>query len=123
MQSYENLLKFVYYLIKTFVKSDFYATFASFMKRAITKYWNLYLSILVGIGVFMFWYVAYPHALSYQEQYQLFLWTSDYFVERVSLPGGLAYWLIGPIVWLYIVVRAVQLGWKHLWTAGWMVAV
>lgn len=206
----------MYYLIKTFVKSDFYATFASFMKRAITKYWNLYLSILVGIGVFMFWYVAYPHALSYQEQYQLFLWTSDYFVERVSLPGGLAdwlgefivqfyyvewlgalllallyvalqrltarllppkwgvlslvpvlmlwwlmgdinvllslpvaivlalalacvmprryswidaavlpvaYWLIGPIVWLYIVVRAVQLGWKHLWTAGWMVAV
>ena len=103
MQSYRNLLKIVYYLIKTFVKSDFYATFASFMKRAITKYWNLYLSILVGIGVFMFWYVAYSHALSYQEQYQLFLWTGDYFAERVSVPGGLADWLGEFIVQFYYV--------------------
>jgi len=178
----------------------------------------------VGIAVFLFWYVAYPHALSYQEQYQLFLWTCDYFMERISLPGGLAdwlgefvvqfyyvewlgalllaglfvalqrltaallpgglycllslvpvalvwwlmgdvnvllslpvaivlalglaliravdkttpgpsylgvemlvvllaYWLIGPAVWLYILVRVVQMGWKHLWSAGWLLAV
>ena len=180
--------------------------------------------MLVGIVIFLFWFVAYPHALSYQEQYQLFLWTWDYFVERISLPGGLAdwlgefivqfyyvewlgalllallfvalqrlsarllpkslwwlsvlpvlfvwwlmgdinvllslpvaivlalalvllirpllrpplvppalggemlvvivaYWLIGPAVWLYILVRVMQLGWKHLWTAGWLAAV
>ena len=180
--------------------------------------------MLVGIAVFLFWYVAYPHALSYQEQYQLFLWTCDYFMERISLPGGLAdwlgefvvqfyyvewlgalllaglfvalqrltaallpggmycllslvpvalvwwlmgdvnvllslpvaivlalglaliravdkttsgpsylgvemlvvllaYWLIGPAVWLYILVRVVQMGWKHLWSAGWLLAV
>lgn len=182
--------------------------------------------MLVGIGVFLFWYVAYPHALSYQEQYQLFLWAGDYFLERISLPGGLAdwlgefivqfyyvewlgalllallfvalqrltarlirsekckvksekwsslfslvpvalllwlmgdinvllslpvaivlalalacirlpkrlswldvlilpvaYWLIGPAIWVYIVVRTIQIGWKHLWSAGWMVAV
>ena len=182
---------------------------------------NWGLSVLVGIGIFLFWYVAYPHALSYQEQYQLFLWSWDYFVERISLPGGLAdwlgefvvqffyvewlgalllallfvalqrltlrlltpvsfppslllsfspsllllwlmgdinvllslpvaivlalalacvrcpkalswvdilivpivYWLIGPAVWLYVVIRVVQLSWKHLWTAGWLVAV
>lgn len=188
------------------------------MNKVITKYWNIVLSVLVGIGVFLFWYVAYPHALSYQEQYQLFLWTGDYFFERVSLPGGfadwlgefivqfyyvewlgalllallfvalqrltakllpqglwcllslipvalllwlmgdinvllslpvaivlalalacirlpkrlswidililpIAYWLIGPAIWIYIVVRALQLGWKHLWSAGWLVAV
>lgn len=174
------------------------------------------MSVLVGIAIFLFWYLAYPHALSYQEQYQLFLWTGDYFVERVSLPGGLAdwlgefivqfyyiewlgalllallfvalqrlsarllpnklwwlsilpvlpvlwlmgdinvllslpvaivlalalacfmpkrfkwidiialpiaYWLIGPIVWIYVLVRAVQLGGKHFWTAGWLLAV
>mgnify|MGYP006896749962 CR=1 FL=1 len=194
------------------------------MMKALTKYGNMALSVLVGIGMFLFWYVAYPHALSYQEQYQLFLWTWDYFVERISLPGGLAdwlgeftvqfyyiewlgalllallyvilqqltlrlmysltshhspltstlsivpvvmlwwlmgdinvllslpvaivialalacirlskplswldamivpiaYWLIGPVVWLYVLVRVIQIGWKHLWSAGWLVAV
>ena len=194
------------------------------MKKGILKYCNWGLSVLVGIGVFLFWYLWYPHALSYQEQYQLFLWTWDYFVERVSLPGGfadwlgecivqffyvewlgalllallfmtlqrtilrllksltsyfspltshlfslvpvlllwwlmgdinvllslpvaivlalllacamphrlswmdvlilpVAYWLIGPVVWLYILVRVIRLGWKHLWSAGWLLAV
>ncbi len=187
------------------------------MKKAMARYLNWGLSVLVGIGIFLFWYVAYPHALSYQEQYQLFLWTGDYFWERVSLPGGLAdwlgelivqffyvewlgalllallfvalqrltarllpkswrllsllpvvvllwlmgdidvllslpvaivlaltlacirlpkrlfwldllvvpvaYWLIGPAVWIYIVVRVIQLNWKHLWSAGWLLAV
>ena len=188
------------------------------MKKVMTRYLNWGLSVLVGIGMFLFWYLAYPHALSYQEQYQLFLWTGDYFLERVSLPGGfadwlgefivqfyyvewlgalllalffvalqrltvrllpqgawcllslvpvmlvwwlmgdinvllsllvaivlalalanvrlskplswmdvlilpIAYWLIGPAVWIYVLVRVVQLGWKHLWSAGWLVAV
>lgn len=188
------------------------------MKKVIRQYGSLFLSVLVGIGVFLFWYVAYPHALSYQEQYQLFLWTGDYFLERMSVPGGfadwlgefivqfyyvewlgalllallfvflqrlmarllpegawcllsltpvllllwlmgdvnvllslpvaivlalalacwrlskplswmdaiilpIAYWLIGPAVWIYVVVRVIQLGWKHLWTAGWLLAV
>ena len=173
--------------------------------------------MLVGIGIFLFWYMAFPHAMSYQEQYQLFLWTGDYFMERVSLPGGfadwlgefivqfyyvewlgalllallfvalqrltarllpkswwllslipvvmllwlmgdinvllslpvaivlalalacvrlskplswmdavvlpVAYWLIGTMVWLYVVVRVIHLGWKHLWTAGWLLGV
>ena len=188
------------------------------MKKAIARYLNWGLSVLVGIGMFLFWYLVYPHALSYQEQYQLFLWTGDYFWERISLPGGfadwlgeffvqfyyiewlgalllallfvamqrltarllpqggwcllslvpvvlvlwlmgdinvlmsllvaivlalalanvrlskplswmdvlilpIAYWLVGPAVWVYVLVRVVQLGWKHLWSAGWLVAV
>lgn len=192
------------------------------MKTGMAKYCNLGLSMLVGIGMFLFWYVAYPHALSYQEQYQLFLWTGDYFLERVSVPGGfadwlgefivqfyyvewlgalllallfvalqqltarllpkswllfslvpvallwwlmgdinvllslpvaivlalalacimhnaqcrmhnaqwadvviipIAYWLIGPATWLYAVIRVLQIGWKHLWTAGWLMGV
>ena len=188
--------------------------------------------MLVGIAVFLFWYVAYPHAMSYQEQYQLFLWTGDYFLERLCLPGGLAdwlgefvvqfyylewlgalllallfvtlqrlteqllpqnqgdrpmildritrpvplilsllpvalvlwlmgdinvllslpvavvlalalacmrmkktlswtdalilpvaYWLIGPAICIYVIIRVIQLGWKHLWTVGWLLAV
>lgn len=194
------------------------------MGKELRRYGNWVLSVLVGIGIFLFWYVFYPHALSYQEQYQLFLWTGDYFMERVNVPGGLAdwlgefivqfyyvewlgalllallfvvlqwltarllppkwwllsvlpvvllwwlmgdinvllsfpvavvlalfaawimgklvkpdklvilvmiellmipllYWLIGPAVWIYILVRVCQLGWKHLWLAGWLVAV
>ena len=190
------------------------------MAKAVTKYLTIGVSMLVGIGIFLFWYVAYPHALSYQEQYQLFLWTGDYFIEKVSLPGGfadwlgefivqffyvewlgalllallfvllqrltvrllkqhgpvslilsllpvalllwlmgdinvllslpvavvlalalanmrlsescswaeviilpVAYWLIGPVVWLYVIIRVVQHGWRHLWTAGWLVGL
>ena len=196
------------------------------MRKAKLRYLDWGLSMLVGVAVFLFWYVAYPHAMSYQEQYQLFLWTGDYFLERVSLPGGLAdwlgeffvqfyyldwlgalllallfvtlqrltarlirggkckvkgerwweilsllpvalllwlmgdvnvllsllvavvlalalacmrmkkafswadalilpvaYWLIGPAIWLYVIIRVIQLGWRHLWTAGWLMAV
>ena len=73
------------------------------MTKTMLRYWNWGLSVLVGIGIFLFWYVAYPHALSYQEQYQLFLWTWDYFWERMSLPGGLADWLGEFIVQFYYV--------------------
>ena len=73
------------------------------MKKAVKRYWNWGLSVLVGIGMFLFWYVWYPHALSYQEQYQLFLWTGDYFVEKISLPGGFADWVGEFIVQFYYV--------------------
>ena len=62
--------------------------FCIVLKNVIAKYYKWGLSVLFGIGVFMFWYLAFPHALSYQEQYQLFLWTGDYFCERISVPGG-----------------------------------
>ena len=192
------------------------------MTKAIARYGQWGLSVLVGIVMFLFWYVWYPHALSYQEQYQLFLWTEDYFVEKISLPGGFAdwqgefivqfyyvewigalllatlfvalqwltakllpktwcllsllpvavmwwlmgdinvmlslmvamvmaigiagrvrrvvslgklgllgeivlipiiYWLIGPAVWIYVIIRVIQIGWRQLWTAVWLVAV
>ena len=73
------------------------------MKKVTGRYLNWGVSVLVGIGVFLFWYVAYPHALSYQEQYQLFLWTWDYFVERICVPGGFADWLGEFIVQFYYV--------------------
>ena len=184
------------------------------MKTGMARYCNIGLSVLVGFGMFLFWIVWYPHALSYQEQYQLFLWTGDYFLEKTTLPGGfadwfgefivqfyyvewlgalllallfvalqrltarllpeswillsvvpvmlfwwlmgdvnvllslpvavmlammlacvrmrktwswtdilimpVAYWLIGPAVWLYVIIRLLQFGWKHLWLAGWL---
>ncbi len=51
------------------------------------------LTLLFGAAVWLFWMLAYPQALNYAEQNQLFLWTSGYFLERISVAGGLADWL------------------------------
>ena len=97
------------------------------MTKVVNRYIGIGLSVLVGIGVFLFWYVAYPHALSYQEQYQLFLWTGDYFWERVSLPGGFADWLGEFIVQFYYVewIGALLLALvfvAFIWLVGWIPA-
>ena len=49
------------------------------------KYSGIALTALFGIVAFLFWRVFYPHALVYQEQYQLFLFDSSYIIERISL--------------------------------------
>ena len=47
-------------------------------------------TLLFGIAVLLFFGLAYPHHLHYQEQYQLFLFDSTYMWEVVRLPGGVA---------------------------------
>ena len=47
-------------------------------------------SLLFGVVVMLFFALAYPHHLHFQEQYQLFLFDYDYIWEVLSLPGGLA---------------------------------
>ena len=42
------------------------------------------------MAVLLFFGLAYPHHLHYQEQYQLFLFGSTYVWEIVKLPGGVA---------------------------------
>lgn len=51
------------------------------------------LTLLFGAAVWLFWRMLYPQALNYAEQNQLFLWTHSYFLERVSVAGGLADWI------------------------------
>ena len=48
------------------------------------------ISSLFGVAVLLFFGLAYPHHLHYQEQYQLFLFDSTYVWEIVKLPGGVA---------------------------------
>lgn len=43
--------------------------------------------------VFCFWLFLYPFIPVAREMSQLFLWTGDYFVERIAVPGGLAQYL------------------------------
>lgn len=48
------------------------------------------LTLALGVMVFLFWEYRYPFALTYQEQFQMFLFDGDYFWERMAEPGGLA---------------------------------
>jgi hypothetical protein len=48
------------------------------------------MTLAFGFVIFLFWYIRYPQAMSYLEQYQLFLWTTDYFCESISGIGGMA---------------------------------
>lgn len=48
------------------------------------------LSLTFGVIVFLFFAFVYPFHLHYQEQYQLFLFSADYFFQLVAKPGGLS---------------------------------
>ena len=54
------------------------------------KYLHGLYTLLFGVAVLLFFGLAYPHHLHYQEQYQLFLFDSTYVWEIVKLPGGVA---------------------------------
>lgn len=47
------------------------------------------LTIVLGVSAYLFWLLGYPHAMGYQEQFQLFLFDYSYFAERIVVPGGL----------------------------------
>ena len=79
---------------------------------------------IFAICTFIFWRVRYPYALTYQEQFQLFLWDDDYFWGRMAEPGGLARWVaeclvqcynnvtVGAIILTIIFLMIQQLTWK-----------
>ncbi len=47
-------------------------------------------TLLFGVAVLLFFGLAYPHHLHYQEQFQLFLFDGNYVWDVVKLPGGVA---------------------------------
>lgn len=69
----------------------------------LKRHYPLLLSLLFAIAVALFWVFPYRCALSYQEQYQLFLFTPSYFTERMSVPGGLADYVAEFITQFYYV--------------------
>lgn len=54
---------------------------------------HAWMTALFGLVLFLFWWKAYPQALNYQEQNQLFLFSSDYFLADMRIAGGLADYL------------------------------
>ena len=54
------------------------------------KHLHLLCTLVFGLAVLLFFGLAYPHHLHYQEQFQLFLFDSTYVWEIVRVPGGVA---------------------------------
>ena len=71
------------------------------MNNLITKSWKPLLSLLFGVAVVIFWSVPYMSGLCFQEQYQMFLFDTNYFLERIVLPGGLADYISEFLVQFY----------------------
>ena len=69
--------------------------------KVITNYWKPFLSLLFGVAVMVFWAVPYVSGLCFQEQLQMFLFDSHYFLERIILPGGLADYVSELLVQFY----------------------
>lgn len=51
---------------------------------------HLLYTLLFGVAVVLFFGLAYPHHLHYQEQFQLFLFDSNYVFDVVKQAGGVA---------------------------------
>ena len=51
---------------------------------------ELLFTLLFAVAVLLFFGLAYPHHLHYQEQYQLFLFDNNYVWDVVKHPGGVA---------------------------------
>lgn len=65
------------------------------------KTWKPLLSLLFGVAVVIFWAVSFVGGLCFQEQYQMFLFDTGYFLERIVLPGGLADYISEFLVQFY----------------------
>lgn len=71
------------------------------MKNLLIKTWKPLLSLLFGVAVVIFWAVPFVGGLCFQEQYQMFLFDTGYFLERIVLPGGLADYISEFLVQFY----------------------
>ena len=71
------------------------------MKNLMIKSWKPLLSLFFGVAVVIFWAVPYVGGLCFQEQYQMFLFDTGYFLERIVLPGGLADYISEFLVQFY----------------------
>ena len=71
------------------------------MKNLMIKTWKPLLSLLFGVAVVIFWAVPFVGGLCFQEQYQMFLFDTVYFLERIVLPGGLADYISEFLVQFY----------------------
>ena len=63
------------------------------LKTLFVSYWRWLATVGFAVAVFCFWLFWLPFLMMAREQAQLFLWNTDYLMERLALPGGLAQYL------------------------------
>ena len=56
----------------------------------------------LGVAVFCYFWIKLPFLIAAREQLQLFLWNSDYLMERLMIPGGFAQYLGEMIVQFFL---------------------
>jgi hypothetical protein len=89
-------------------------------KTIIETYGRWILTAVFAVAVFCFWMLKLPFLMSAREQMQLFLWNTDYLMERLAVPGGLAQYLgefvvqfffksVYGALWYAVLFAAVQL--------------
>lgn len=83
-------------------------------KTIIGTYWRWILTTVFAVAVFCFWMFELPFLMAAREQVQLFLWNSDYLMERLAVPGGLAQYLGEFIVQFFV---------KNVYGALWYVVL
>ena len=103
----------------------------SSVRSLISKKGYLLASFLFGVAVVLFFGLAYPHHLHYQEQFQLFLFDHAYVWDIVRHPGGVAdllgrfstqfflYAWVGALI-IALLLSAVQLLTSRLMSGGWL---
>lgn len=72
------------------------------IKDFVSKYWRGMVLVVLAAVVFCFWLLLYPFIPVVREMSQLFLWTGDYFLERLRIPGGLAQYIGEMICQMFI---------------------
>ena len=87
-------------------------------KTIIGTYWQWMLTTVFAVAVFCFWMFGLPFLMAAREQVQLFLWNSDYLMERLMVPGGLAQYLGEFVVQFFV-----KTVYGALWYAVLLVAV
>ena len=106
------------------------------MTKKLVQMKNLHIifTLLFGVAVLLFFGLAYPHHLHYQEQLQLFLFDGNYVCDIVSRPGGVAdllgrfctqfflYAWVGAAI-IAVLLLAVQLLTLRLAKWGWLYGV
>lgn len=69
--------------------------------KYLDKYVNVLLTVIFCAAVYTFWVVRYPYALVYQEEVQMFLFDSEYLMERIVYPAGVARYIAEFLVQFY----------------------
>ena len=70
-------------------------------KLKVVKYAEFLFSVIFFSGIFIFFSFFYSSHLHFEEQFQLFLLTGDFFTAKIGYPGGFSGWTGGFLTQFY----------------------